>query len=348
MIGKPAYLWAHIATISSLLIGLTGLAKPSDEAVLSVKYPKALSEYGFHDDSKIGFTPHKTLIEYDLDVPLFSDYIEKSRYIYIPEGKSAQAKGNGLIDFPVGSAIIKNFGYMQDGEMRFIETRLLLRREAEWLALPYMWNETQDDAVLKLAGARLSISFTDPNAMQRTIDYAVPNKNQCKECHGVDDGISNKVMPIGPKIRTLKQSTIDALLNANALDINGQAKFAPWDKGDNLLEKNARNYLDINCAHCHNPRGSASNSGLFLDYEQSSPVSYGIYKRPVAAGRGSGGLEYAIKPGHANESIIIHRMKSNDAGVAMPQLGRSIVHHEGVALISNWIDQMDIKNSSSD
>ncbi len=343
MIRKPAYLWAHITTITSLLIGIVGLTKPSNEAILLAKYPKSLSEYGFHDRGKKGFTPHKSLIAYDLKTALFSDHSEKFRYIYVPDGQVASVSDNGVIDFPVGSAIIKNFGYFQGNKMRLIETRLLLRRENEWLALPYVWNETQDDAVLKLAGARLSVNFTDPNGIKRTTDYAVPNKNQCKECHGVNDGISNKVMPIGPKIRNLAQSSIERLWAANVLQPHGAPTNASWDKGDNGIERNARAYLDINCAHCHNARGSASNSGLFLDYGQSTPVTYGIYKRPVAAGRGSGGLEFAIKPGDADNSIIIHRMKSNDAGVAMPQIGRAIVDDEGVALVSQWINQIAVK-----
>lgn len=342
MMRKPAYLWAHIATIASLTIGAFGIVQPSDEAVQTTKYPNSLSEYGFFDAGKTGFTPSAALISYDLKTPLFSDYSEKFRYIYIPEGKMAKASNNGLIDFPVGSAIIKNFGYMQEGKMRLIETRLLLRRKDEWLALPYVWNETQDDAVLKLAGKRLSVDFTDPNDRRRQIDYAVPNKNQCKECHGVNDGIANSVMPIGPKLRNIEQSSIDKLVAANVLQIGGVVSDAHWDK-DDKLERDARAYLDINCGHCHNPKGSASNSGLFLDYEQSDSIAYGIYKRPVAAGRGSGGLEFAIKPGHAEESIIIHRMKSNDAGVAMPQIGRAITHDEGVSLISDWINQMPAK-----
>lgn len=339
MMRKPAYLWAHIATIASLAIGAFGIVQPSDEAVQMIKYPKSLSEYGFFDAGKTGFTPSAALISYDLKTPLFSDYSEKFRYIYIPEGKMAKASNNGLIDFPVGSAIIKNFGYMQEGKMRLIETRLLLRRKDEWLALPYVWNETQDDAVLKLAGKRLSVDFTDPSGKPRKIDYAVPNKNQCKECHGVDDGIANSVMPIGPKLRNLSSLSIRRLINKDKLTL-----IKVYDQPvKNNIEEEARAYLDINCGHCHNPKGSASNSGLFLDYEQSDSIAYGIYKRPVAAGRGSGGLEFAIKPGRAEESIIIHRMKSNDAGVAMPQIGRAITHDEGVSLISDWINQMPEK-----
>ena len=45
----------------------------------------------------------------------------------------------------------------------------------------------------------------------------------------------------------------------------------------------------------------------------------GIYKKPVATGRGSGGFKYSIVPGKPSESILIHRMKSLDPGIMMPE-----------------------------
>ncbi len=99
-----------------------------------------------------------------------------------------------------------------------------------------------------------------------------------------------------------------------------------------------------NCAHCHNPVGSASNSGLFLNPEAADvAVATGIYKRPVAAGRGSGGHDFAIAPGDPDRSIMVHRMSSTEPGVAMPEVGRSMVHDEGVALIRAWISSLPAK-----
>jgi hypothetical protein len=102
----------------------------------------------------------------------------------------------------------------------------------------------------------------------------------------------------------------------------------------------ARAYLEINCAHCHNPAGAAANSGLFLDRRQSDPVALGIGKRPVAAGRGSGGRDFAIAPGDPDASILVYRMESTDPGIAMPELGRATVHVEGVKLLREWIATM--------
>ena len=84
----------------------------------------------------------------------------------------------------------------------------------------------------------------------------------------------------------------------------------------------------------------ASNSGLNLDLEESRPAALGVGKRPVAAGRGSGGLEVAIAPGQPDQSILLHRMKSTEPGVMMPELGRSVVHDEGVARIADYIRRL--------
>jgi hypothetical protein len=37
----------------------------------------------------------------------------------------------------------------------------------------------------------------------------------------------------------------------------------------------------------------------------------------------------------------MHRLESVDPGVMMPELGRTIAHDEGVALVRAWIAQMD-------
>jgi hypothetical protein len=103
------------------------------------------------------------------------------------------------------------------------------------------------------------------------------------------------------------------------------------------LSDRARSWLDVNCAHCHKADGSASNSGLFLDWTETDPTGWGVHKRPTAAGRGSGQLLFVIEPGRPDESIMIHRMASTEPGVMMPELGRTVVDPEGLALVREWI-----------
>ena len=105
-------------------------------------------------------------------------------------------------------------------------------------------------------------------------------------------------------------------------------------------DQRARAYLDINCGHCHNPAGPASNSGLFLTYEAPTGPAMGIGKGPVAAGRGSGGRMVGIEPGHPDASILLYRMDSNEPGVMMPELARTQRHDAAVELVREWIAEM--------
>ena len=60
----------------------------------------------------------------------------------------------------------------------------------------------------------------------------------------------------------------------------------------------------------------------------------------LIAGQGTGGHLFGINPGHGQESILTYRMQSDDPGAMMPELGRTLVHVEGVQLIADWIDDM--------
>jgi uncharacterized repeat protein (TIGR03806 family) len=295
--------------------------------------------------------PNAGVTPYALNTPLFSDYAEKQRYVYLPPGGKARYRPAGVLDLPVGSVLIKTFAYPADfrrpGEkVRFVETRLLIHRKSGWTALAYVWNGEQTEAVLKRAGKRLDVDFVDAKGAARHIDYAVPNQNQCKECHSA----AGQLTPIGPKARNLNgdyaypEGTENQLAHwtrtgmlAGAPAPEKAPRTAVWTDERESLEARARAYLDGNCAHCHNPKGAASNSGLFLDLEEQRAALRGVGKRPVAAGRGSGGLLFDIAPGDPEGSIVVHRMASTEPGVMMPELGRSTVHEEGLALVRAYV-----------
>lgn len=302
----------------------------NDAAIVSAGYPAKLSDYRFFKDGARQ-VPSRGVTPYAISTPLWSDGSEKLRFAYVPQGQQAKAQGEGLLDFPVGSALIKTFKL----EGRLIETRVLLRRGDGWLALPYQWDGAQSDAKLVLGGARLAAKTPAGQA----ISYAIPNKNQCKECHSK----SGAVAPIGPKARNLSTAWLKAFAKAGHLDtVPKVAQPVPdWNRRAKLpVADAARAYLDANCAHCHNPSGMASNSGLFLGWEERDPIRFGVMKRPVAAGRGSGNLEFDILPGDPDRSILVYRMESLEGGVAMPEIGRSSRDPQGEAAVRAWIRDM--------
>ncbi len=310
-----------------------------DQAVIDgATMPPKLSAFGLFRPGTS--EPLPALLPYSLNTPLFSDYAEKRRAIWMPPGEAVSIQNDGRLDFPVGTVLVKSFGWPDWNSGRPVETRLLIRRGAGWVALPYIWDADGKDATLAIAGRRIPVTFKSPAGVAHSINYAVPNKNQCKECHS----LRGEIVPIGPKVGNivLDQNGRDPDLASSIARIAPYMKPMPrWDdpKSGSVADR-ARAYLAVNCSHCHNPEGSASNSGLFLRWTDPVNVNYGIGKRPTAAGRGSGGLDFAIAPGDADHSFLIYRLESTDPGIAMPELGRSTVHREGAALLRQWIAEM--------
>ncbi len=301
-----------------------------DDVITGAEFPEKISEFGFFANTAYQITA-RWVWGYRLNTPLWSDGADKLRFVYIPEGKQVRANGDGLLDLPVGSALIKTFKF--GGKL--IETRVLLHRAEGWVALPYVWDADQQDARLTLGGKRIELAGPDG----KPISYAVPNKNQCKECHGV----AGQVTPIGPKAYNLSATWLEWLHNVGKLDrVPIVSKRIPlWEDRDHAdAALAARGYLEANCAHCHNADGAASNSGLYLGWQQTDPIKLGIGKRPVAAGRGSGNLDFDVVPGDAAHSILYYRMASLEGGVAMPELGRSALDPAGLAAVQRWIGEM--------
>jgi len=320
-------------------------AGPDLEIILAEAPAGTLSAYGLFEDAAASRSA-KGVVAYDLVNPLFSDHAAKQRFVFVPGGKAAQYDSEDVFDFPVGSVLIKTFVFAPD--MRLpeagaykLETRLLIRKQNGWAAYPYVWNEDGTQAVYTPVGARRTVETISPDGARLRISYSVPNQNQCKTCHQAGDTLS----PLGPKARNLgKKNQLDEWAAAGILEgVPATRPVAPsvYDLSQ-PLDTRARAWLDINCAHCHKPDGSASNSGLVLSASETDPVKIGIAKRPVAAGRGAGDLFQVIVPGAPDRSILPFRMASVEPGIAMPELGRSVHDPEGLALIREWIAQMEV------
>jgi len=314
-----------------------------------------LSDYRlFADASNPLSDPRGRGVIYDLNTPLFTDYANKYRFVFVPEGAEAAYRDTEAFDFPVGTIIAKTFTIQEDLRIEgspeeIIETRLLIRRSEGWVALPYIWNSSKSDAVLTVAGGTRFVSWIDIDGNPRFTDYVIPNTNNCANCHGEDE-----LLPIGPTARSLNKDyayaggVANQLEHWDALNIlsgvpadTGAIPAIPlWGDTAAPLDARARGYLDVNCAHCHVPGGAGDTSGLYLDYFRPFGMDVGECKTPVAAGGGSGGLSYDIVPGSAAESILVFRMASNELEERMPEIGRSIVHTEGVELVAQWIDAM--------
>ena len=62
---------------------------------------------------------------------------------------------------------------------------------------------------------------------------------------------------------------------------------------------------------------------------------------PVAAGTGSGNLSYYIVPSNPKKLIFNYGMDSDEIDIMTPEIGRSLIHYEGLDLIAPWIASME-------
>ena len=336
--------------------------------------PKKLSSWGLFKLTQNTLAPADQTHIYELNTALFSDYALKLRTIYIPPNSQIKYNDYAAFEFPVGSIITKTFYYPTASDNiillqkvsstndkqainkaidlnihRVIETRLLVRQPNGWQAIPYIWRG--GEAHLAISGDLLeipiAISDDATSDISTPLNYLVPSRNQCSSCHATNH-TSGKIWPIGPKARHLNRTLdghnqLHSWANLGILsDLPETGKIpanAAMADTSESVEHRARSYLDINCGHCHNPQGAADTSGLMLDYQEYGPRDLGTCKPPIAAGRGSGGRLYGIVPGKPDESILSYRMQTTNPASMMPELGRSLSHAEGVALITEWITQ---------
>lgn len=283
----------------------------------------------------------------DIEYPV-GTVITKTFYYPIAD---AAARGRGEVLLAPESRRERIGNGLNLDAVRMIETRILYRRDDGWVALPYVWNKDQSEAWLELAGDSAELKLVSNNRPDQLFTYIVPDGNQCSGCHAPNH-TNRTIQPIGPThARHInkpydyadigEKNQLTHLTSLHYLSGAPAPADAPrnalWQDAGATLEERARAYLDINCGHCHNPSGAADTSGLFLHRAETDARRLGVCKPPVAAGRGAGNRRFAIVPGRPDDSIMVYRMASTDPGEAMPELGRSLIHREGVDLIRKWV-----------
>lgn len=236
---------------------------------------------------------------YFLTTPLFSDYAEKVRTVSIPAGTKIVMDSHGVAEFPTGTLLTKTFFYWKDkrdtslGRI-IVETRTLEKTTTGWQAA------THTDGSHKK-----TINWVSEDGQPHVQAYVVPQSKQCISCHG------EKLEPLGFKGRNIN---IKDLVQAGMLDLPETAKITPlpnWQDTTVTLEKRARAYLDMNCAHCHNATGMCKRSDLRLAYE----------------------IPLAQTNMQKHQRNILKYMQRG----RMPLIGAHVVHREGVALIAKYI-----------
>lgn len=286
-----------------------------------------LSQYGIFKGTPAHLVPAKEYHLYELASTLFSDYAEKQRLIKLPTGTRLMAQGEGLPVFPTGTIIVKTFFYYKDNRDTsrgkiILETRLLVKAEAGWNVATYLWDEAQQEASLVTSGLSKTVNWIAADGQPQVIAYHVPSNRECTTCHQ-SGGVTQ---PIGPKLRNLNRLVIRAGQALNQLDYLQQAGLLSPVAATSVpalpaytdtrvaLSQRGRAYLDINCAHCHNTRGAAADTKLYLGYE----------------------LPYAQTTLADHKADVVHKVEKG----VMPRLGTTVVDEPGLTLLKSYINSL--------
>jgi hypothetical protein len=141
----------------TLMLALVGCSQRAVQPRIEEPYPKRLSEWHLFTASAPHLRPNSGVVPYDLNTPLFSDYADKYRFLWIPRGAAAHYRADGILEFPVGTILAKTFAFPgvsagksagADLPEHLIETRLLIHAKSGWVALPYVWDSAGHDATL--------------------------------------------------------------------------------------------------------------------------------------------------------------------------------------------------------
>lgn len=315
-----------------------------------VPYNK-LSEYKFFEGMMKDQKPAQGVLPYEPISQLFTDYAHKKRFVWMPEGVKASYNGDGnIFNFPSGAVLIKTFYYDQvlpSNTSKIIETRLLIKKNDEWIVAEYVWNDDQTEATLMSEGAFLDIQFKEGDVVKST-QYRIPSNVECGTCHKLGDA----VIPIGPKPQNINsvmtytsgsKNQMEKWVEMGYLDSNYPTDIATvvdWKDTSKDLGLRVRSYLDINCAHCH-------QSGRYCDYrpmrfafhESADPANLGICIDPDQDL--GNGLSKIVFPGRPQRSVLDYRINSTDESVRMPLLGRTLVHEEAAQMITDWITSLN-------
>ena len=313
-----------------------------------------LDDLGLFRDA-VAQDPQDGVIPYDVNAVLYADETEKLRFIAIPEGQAAEYDPVAMWTYPDGTRFVKTFYVPDDARdpgagRRLLETRIVELQAGKWSGRTYVWNDAQTQARRLKTGRRIALEWIGEDGEPRTVEYRVPNDNECKTCHSRDHVFE----PLGPRTRQLSRERVygasgagereDQIEHLQALGLLRGAvepaaeRFALVEPyGDAELGLRARSYLDANCSHCHRPGGEAGSTALDLRYETEEPFAWGVCRAPVAAGPGSGGRRHDIVAGDPDASIMVYRMASTDPKIKMPELPTVTSDKQGTQLIRDWI-----------
>jgi uncharacterized repeat protein (TIGR03806 family) len=311
-------------------------------------FPQTLAATGLFSDAAT-LSPATGLIAYGVNLPFWSDHAIKRRWFGIPDPDAMvgfSAEGNWT--FPQGMLWVKHFDLEtvrgDPATRKRLETRVLVRNSEGSYGVSYRWNEAGTSASLAAPeGEEFDVSITE-NGSPVTQRWRIPSRASCITCHSPQAGHAlsfrtrqlNRPGEIGGVSGNFLTLLADEgyLGNLDTAPANLPRHAAPGET-EIAIEERARAYLDVNCAYCHNDGGS-------VPAQWDSRSALPLFETGMVNGIPGNGIEHPsdrlIVPGLDQRSVIVHRVAARNGYTRMPPLGSNVIDHEGVQLLTDWIN----------
>lgn len=354
-----------IGTIETRNGRIYRLARPAAE---QPRLPPTLAQTGLFDDWR-RLVPRKGMVDYRVNVPLWSDGAEKQRWILAPPGQAVDYTGDGKFRYPDGTIFVKHFALATDqrqpAHLRPLETRVLVVEPGGAVhGASYRWS-ADGKRTRRLTFAEtetIAVVQTDGSVREQVWHY--PGRFDCLMCHNDVSGyvlgftpkqligqvprpkpaVPRRAMPTRSVSEGQPSGELARLIARGVVRDcgSGEARtkvrpLVPLDAEHAPLTDRVRSYLDVNCSTCHNPGRYFS---AFDARFERDPNEQGIIEGPSYFHADFDGAMRIIKPGRVELSVAHMRLSSRDPHLRMPPLGSSVVDEQAQRVIAAWIQSL--------
>ena len=295
----------------------------------TVEFAQNLSTYAIFQGNPANLQPADDYHLLELSSILYTDQAQKQRLVKVPEGTSMDRLNDGSIDFPDGTILVKTFYYHFDERdtslgKRIIESRLMIKESGFWNVATYLWNEDQTDASLRLSGLDTNVSWIDADGNSLSTLYHVPDENECIACHQANSA----TIPLGTTYRNINRTVnrdgssqnqityLQSLGVVQDFSLSQVAQIVDYKDVSLSLADRSRAYLDLNCAHCHNPYAWEEPAERDFDFRYEVPLN--------------------------ETGIVREREDITDVllDLEMPFIGVTLLDEEGVNLLVDYLESL--------
>lgn len=321
------------------------LIKAPAVTISSRPFPQLLSATGLFADLA-RHQPAPGVIPYDIGVEMWSDGADARRMLAV-SGARPITIASGPEErwrLPNGSAVTRTLELPTAIGPRRIETQVMYRENGSWRFYTYAWNSAQNDAELV---AETGETRPLPGAVDRMWRFA--SRSECAVCHtaqtqftiGLTTAQVNRdadYSPLGGKVENqVARFAATGLLRGLEPSLSELPRKPLVSDLGVPVDRRARAYLDVNCAHCHRAGGVGGRTAFQLT--DSTPLeTMGVVQgQPLVPLLGTEAK--IVAPGRPELSELMHRMILPEGG-RMPLLGSTLPDTQGIALIREWISEM--------